>query len=170
MNAPRLARPRRGRAAGGDAHWLVLPAIGGFALAAVVLIGIGVGRGADAGVIGPPPQATALVRAARGPIILAGMGSQTTDPFYLAGGTYRSEWSAWGPAPEYPPCTHSAELMAVDPDNAETSLGHVADLASLVHVPATGASDERYVSNVKAGDYYLHVTSACGWQIALGRT
>jgi hypothetical protein len=144
--------------------------VGGLALAAVVLAWLGLSRGLNAGGSGPPPQATATVRAADAAIIFSGLGSQTTDPFYLAGGTYRSDWSAWGEAPEFPPCTHSAELMAIDPANAETSLGHVADLASLVHVPATGASYSSYVYNVKPGDYYLDVASACGWQIALSPT
>jgi hypothetical protein len=169
-SAPRLARRRGGRAAGRDAHWRVLLVIGGFALAAVVLTRLALGRGSDAGVSSPPGQATAVVRTADAPIILTGIGSQTTDPFYLAGGTYRSDWSAWGEAPEYPPCTHSAELMAVDPANAETSLGHVTNLAKLVQVPATGASATSYVYNVKPGDYFLDVDSACGWQIALSPT
>ena len=169
-SAPRLARRRGGRDAGRDAHWRVLLVCGGFALAAVVLTGLGVGRGFDASVSGPPRQATAIVRTAEAPIVLMGIGSQTTNPFYLAGGTYRSDWSAWGKAPEYPPCTHSAELMAVDTANAETSLGHVTDLANLVQVPATGASQASYVYNVKPGDYYLDVTSACAWQIALSPT
>jgi hypothetical protein len=169
-SAPRLARRRGGRDAGGEAHWLVLLAIGALPLAAAVLIGIGVSRGFDGGRGGPPPQATAIVRSADAPIILAGMGSQTTEPFYLPGGTYRSDWSAWGEAAEFPPCTHSAELMAVDPGNAETSRGHVTDLANLVHVPATGASGASYVYNVKPGDYYLDVNSACGWQFALSPT
>jgi hypothetical protein len=142
----------------------------GFALAAVVLTGLGLGRGFEAGVGGTPPQATASVRTASAPIILTGNGSQTTDPFYLAAGTYSSDWSAWGEAPEYLPCTHSAELMAVDSANSGTSPGHGTDLANLVHVPGTGASYTSYVYNAKPGDYYLNVTSACGWQIALSRT
>jgi hypothetical protein len=165
-SAPRLARGRGDR----NGHWLVLLVIGGFALAAVVLTGIGVGGGFYAGGSGPPHPATVVAVSATAPIILAGLGSQTTAPFYLAGGTYRSDWSAWGEAPEFPPCTHSAELMAVDPGNAETSLGHVSDLANLVHVPATGASDASYIYNVKPGDYYLDVNFACGWQIALSPT
>ena len=100
-------------------------------------------------------------------IIYAGVGSQITAPFYLAGGTYQSHWAAWGDAPEFPPCTHSAELMAIAPANATTSGGHVTDLAKLVSVPATGASDDSYVVSLKPGDYYLDVTSACAWQIAL---
>ena len=143
---------------------------GGFALAGVVLAGLGLGRGIDVAVTGPPSQATAVVGAVDAPIILTGLNSQTTDLFYLAGGTYRSNWSAWGQAPEYPPCTHSAELMAVDTASAETSLGHVTDLAKLVHVPATGGSASSYVYDVKPGDYYLDVTSACAWQIALTPT
>jgi hypothetical protein len=156
--APRVERRR-------DARWRVMLVIGGLVLAAVVLSAVR--GGFHAGVNSPPPQATAIVRTPDAPIILIGIGSQTTDPFYLAGGTYRTVWSAWGEAPEFPPCTHSVELLAVDPVNAETSLGHVSDLANLVHVPATGASSASYVYNLKPGDYYLDVESACAWQIAL---
>jgi hypothetical protein len=120
-------------------------------------------RDVDAALRGGPARASADKR----PIIYAGTGTQTTPPFYLAGGTYRTLWSAWEKAPEYPPCTHSAELMAVDAANATASGGHVVDLARLVHVPATGASDESYVINVEPGDYYLAVESACSWQIAI---
>ena len=56
--------------------------------------------------------------------------------------------------------------MAVDPANAETSLGHVMDLAKLVQVPATGASQASDVYNVKPGDYYLDVNSECAWQFS----
>src|SRR5438067_2338269 len=163
-SAPRLVRRCDGGDAGRDVHWRI---IGGFALAAVMVAGLGRARGFGAGASGPPPQPTALVPTVEAPVILMGVGSQTTDLFYLAGGTYRSDWSAWGEGPEYPPCTHSAELMAVDPANAETSLGHVTDLANLVHVPGTGASFTTFVYNVKPGGYYLDVSSACAWQIAL---
>ena len=169
-SAPRLARSRDGRDAGHDARWRLWLVVGGLALAVAVLIGLGLSRGSDSGVSSPPPQATAIVHAAQEPIILAGLGSQTTDPFYLAGGTYRSDWSAWGEHPDYPPCTHSAELLAVDPANAETSLGHVSDLADLAHIPATGASYTIYIYNIKSGDYYLDVASECAWQIAISPT
>jgi hypothetical protein len=162
-DAPRLARRRDNR----DTRWRVLLVVGGFGLAAVVLLGLWLDSDFNAFVSGRAPQATAVVRAVNTPIIYAGMGTQTTAPFYLAGGTYRAQWSAWERAPEWPPCTHSIELMAVDPANATASGGHVTDLAKLVHVPATGASDESYVINVKAGDYYLDVDSACGWQVAI---
>jgi hypothetical protein len=99
--------------------------------------------------------------------VYAGTGTQTTPAFHLAGGTYRTLWSAWEQAPEYPPCTHSAELRAVEPANATASAGPVVDLARLVHVPATGASDEGYVVNVEPGDYVFTVDSACSWQIAI---
>jgi len=165
-SAPRLARRRDA----GHAHGRVVLVIGGFALAAGVLTWLGLGRGFGAGVSDPPPQPTAIVHTAEVPIIFTGIGSQTTEPFYMAGGTYRTDWAAWGEAPEFPPCTHSAELMAVDPANAETPLGHVIDLANLVHVPATGASHTSYMYNVKPGDYYLDVASACGWQIAVSPT
>jgi hypothetical protein len=143
---------------------------GAVALAAVVLTWLGLGRLFEAGVSGPPRQPTAVVVTVDEPVILSGVLSQTTVVFYLAGGTYRSDWSAWGQAPEYPPCTHSAELMAVDAANGETPPGHVTDLAKLVHVPATGASAASYVYDVQPGDYYLDVNSACAWQFALSPT
>jgi len=170
-SAPRLARHSGGREAGRGARWRLWLVSGGCALAIVGLTVLGLGRGFGAGASGPSPQATAVGGAtevlAETPITRAGLGTQTTDPFYLAGGTYRSDWSAWGETPADPPCTHSIELMAVDPANAETALGNVSDLATLVHVPATGASSMSYLYNLKPGEYYLDVESACGWQIAL---
>jgi hypothetical protein len=56
--------------------------------------------------------------------------------------------------------------MALDSANATTSSGHVADLAKLAHVPATGASEEHYIANLRPGEYYVDVYSECGWQIA----
>jgi hypothetical protein len=138
----------------------------GLALAAVVLIGLWTNRESGLALIGRPAQPTVGVRAAEAPIIVTGVGSRTSSPFYLAGGTYRGAWSAWGEAAEFPPCTHSAELLAVDPANAVTGGHHVSDLALLVDVRATGASDESYI-NLKPGEYYLDVTSACSWQISL---
>jgi len=167
--APRLAR-RGGRDDRRTARWRVGLVGGGFAVAAVVLAGLAVGRGSDYVVSGPPPPAPAIVRTAEVPIVLTGVGNRSSPPFYLAGGTYRSVWSAWGEAAEFPPCTHSVVLMAVDPANAEASLRHVQDLAERIQVPATGASQASYVYNVKPGDYYLDVTSACNWQIALSPT
>ena len=142
---------RRGRRLG----WRLLLVVGVLGLAAVAML---------SRASGPPGAASS---ADKQPIIYAGTGTRTTPPFHLAGGTYRTLWSAWERAPEYPPCTHSAELMAVDAVNATASGGHVVDLARMVQVPATGASDESYVVNVKPGDYYLVVDSACAWQIAI---
>ena len=98
----------------GTGWWRAVAVIGGFALAALVLTRLGVARDSDAVQSDRPPQATGVVPTAEAPIVFAGKGSQTTDTFYLAGGTYRGNWSAWGDAPEFPPCTHSAELMAVN--------------------------------------------------------
>jgi hypothetical protein len=165
-SAPRSARRDGGRDAGPDAtRWRVWLLYGGIALAAAVFIRLEVGRSSDAGVTGPPPQPTARARTAAEPIVLAGKGSQTSSPFYLAGVTYRSVWSAWGEAAEFPPCTHSVRLLAVDPANTA-----LFDLANHVQVPATGASQSRDVSNLKPGDYYLDVYSECAWQIALNPT
>jgi hypothetical protein len=100
------------------------------------------------------------------PIVYVGAGTQTTPTFHLTGGTYRTQWSAWERAPEYPPCTHSADLMAVESANSTTSDRHVMDLARLVQVPATGGSHEAVV-DVKPGDYYVDVNSECAWQIAI---
>jgi hypothetical protein len=148
------------------AAWRVVLAVG-FALAAALLVAVWIERSVRPGLAGRPAQPTAGARTAEAPIIVSGVGNQTSAPFYLAGGTYRGNWSAWGEAAEFPPCTHSAELLAVDPANAATAGGHVSDMASLVSVPATGASDTSYLYNIKPGEYYVDVTSACSWQIAL---
>jgi hypothetical protein len=158
--APAGSRGNRG------ARWRVVLAIG-FALAALVLIALWINPQVGAVLNGRPPQSSPAVRNTDAPIIFSGVGSQTTAPFYLTGGTYHGDWSAWGEGAEFPPCTHSAELLAVNPSNGETAGGHVADLASLVSVPATGASAESYVYNLKPGEYFLDVASACSWQIAL---
>jgi hypothetical protein len=115
----------------------------------------------------PPAIESSFKSSTEAPVILVGNGSRRSDPFYLPGGTYRAVWAAWGETANLPPCTHSAELLAVVPDDATTSSRHVADLARRVQVPATGASAELYVANLKPGDYYVDVTSECGWQIAL---
>ena len=148
-------------------RWFFTLALGGLAVVAVAFTGVRFSGDINALIHRPPSIEGSFKPRAEASIVLAGSGSRHGDPFYLTGGTYRFAWAAWGPAAEYPPCTHSAELMAVDPANATTSSGHVADLARLVHVPAAGTSDERYIANLKSGDYYFDVASDCGWQIAI---
>ena len=141
--------------------------LGGVALAVAVFAGVRARGDLNAFIHRPPAIEDSFGPNAHAPVILMGSGSRHLDPFYLAGGTYHVVWSAWGPSAVYPPCTHSAELLAVDPANATTSGGHVADLAKFAHVPATGTSEERYIANLKPGEYYVDVNSECGWQIAL---
>jgi hypothetical protein len=148
-------------------RWSVLLVLGSSALVGAVFTGLRVGGDLNAVIHPAPVIGSSSSSNAEASIVLTGMGSRRGAPFHLAGGTYRVVWSAWGPAAAFPPCTHSAELMAVDPANASTSSGHVADLAKLAHVPATGASDERYIANLKPGDYYVDVNSECGWQIGI---
>ena len=140
---------------------------GGLALAGLVLAGLGLGRGIDVAVTGSSEsgdRCRGRRRRAHHP-----HGREQPDD----GSVLSRRWHVpnqlvrLGSCSEYPPCTHSAELMAVDTASAETPLGHVTDLAKLVHVPATGGSASSYVYDVKPGDYYLDVTSACAWQIAL---
>ena len=138
-----------------------------FALGAVALTGVRFRGDINAVIHGPPAIESSVKSNAEASIILVGRGSRRGDPFYLAGGTYRIVWAAWGAAPEYPPCAHSAELTAVDPSSPTTSRAHVADLAKLVDVPASGGSDERYIANLKPGYYSLDVASECSWQIAV---
>src|SRR5439155_18890143 len=148
-------------------QWHVILAVVGVALVAVAVTGVRFRGEINAVIHRPPAIESSLKSNAEASIILVGRGSRRGDPFYLAGGTYRIDWAAWGAAPEYPPCAHSAELMAVDPTNATTSRAHVADLAKLVDVPASGGSDERYIANLKPGYYSLDVASECSWQIAV---
>jgi hypothetical protein len=96
-------------------------------------------------------------------VVVMGLHGQTSDPFFLDGGSYRTVWSAWGESPSDPPCTHSVALMAAD---ASRDSGGT-DLASHVQVPSTGASAEIDLTDVAPGDYYFQVTSACAWQIEL---
>ncbi len=164
MRSPRTpARPADHRVR----RWHVLLALGSFVLVAVALTGIRLRGDINAVIHRPPAIDGSVDSSAEASIILVGRGSQRGDPFYLAGGTYRIDWAAWGAAPEYPPCAHSAELMAVDPANPTTSRAHVADLAKLVDVPASGGSDERYVANLKPGYYSLDIASECSWQFAV---
>jgi hypothetical protein len=145
----------------------LLLAFGTCALVAAVFAGVRVMGDLNTVIHRPPAIGSSFEQKAEAPVILTGSGSRHGQPFYLAGGTYHVLWSAWGPAAEFPPCTHSAELLAVDAANATAPGRHVADLAKLAHVPATGSSEERYVANLKPGEYYVDVSSECGWQIAL---
>lgn len=112
----------------------------------------------------PAPRPTP--ETATGPIIFSGSKSGISDPFSLEAGSYRGVWSAWGVSPDEPPCTHSAELVAVDPSNADGTIA----LVESVEVPATGATAEVDIANLKPGDYYVEVRSACAWQIEVQRT
>jgi hypothetical protein len=144
------------------APWRLALGFGGVALAVVVLSWL-LDRSLHSALGGgPTPQATPVAQ-----IVLSGKGTQTTSLFHLTGGRYRSTWSAWGEAPEFPPCTHSAALMVVDAANRAGGGNHVTDLATRVSVPATGASDQRDLADLKPGDYYLDVRSACAWKISL---
>jgi hypothetical protein len=134
----------------------------GCALAAMVLFGIWVDRERGSAPVATPPQPTTVASTADGPIVYSGTGSQSTAPFYLAGGAYHSRWSAWGESAVFPPCTHSVSLLAVDP-----AIGDVLDLATLVQVPSTGATQESDVRDLKPGTYFFDVTSECAWQIAI---
>jgi hypothetical protein len=138
--------------------------LGSVVLTVVVLTWL-LNRGLHSALGGGSPQATP---AALAQIVVSGKGTRTTERFHLTGGTYRTTWSAWGEAPEFPPCTHSAALIAVDPSDGTPD--GVTDLATRVSVPATGASNERDLANLKAGDYYLDVRSACAWKISLSPT
>ena len=145
----------------------VILALGSCAAIGAILTGVRLSGDLNT-IIHPAPSIESSVKPnAAQSIVIMGMGSRHGDPFYLTGGTYRVIWSAWGPAANFPPCTHSAELLAVDLMNAATTSAHVADLAKFAHVPATGATDERFIANLKPGNYYVDVDSECGWQIAL---
>lgn len=148
-------------------RWHFILAICILALGAVVFTGVRLSGDLDALIHRPPAIESPSRTSAAASVVLVGRGNRQSDPFYLAGGTYRIYWAAWGAAPEYPPCAHSAELVAVDPTNAMTSRAHVASLAKLVDVPASGGSDERYIANLKAGYYALDIASECSWQFAV---
>jgi len=134
--------------------------MGALALAGVAIVGLLVNRALDAAM-----TAVAPVTATEQPIILMGLHGRTSDPFFLGGGSYRGTWSAWGEAPNEPPCMHEVELVAVDRADPTGSI----PLTQRVDVPYTGASGEVDMPRLEPGDYYLQVTSACAWQIELSR-
>jgi hypothetical protein len=141
----------------GYASWGIAVSVS-FALCVAALLALWASHSLDTEVSTVVPTQTAETR-----IIFMGLRDGTTDPFFLGGGNYRGIWSAWGETPVDPPCTHSVELVAVDSANASRSM----DLAKLVQVPSTGATAEINLININPGDYYLEISSACGWQIEL---
>jgi hypothetical protein len=130
----------------------------GVAVCVVALVVLLVRHNSDAEVSTVAPTPTVDT-----PIVLMGLRDRVSDPFFLGGGSYRGIWSAWGETPAEPPCTHSVQLVALDPANASGSL----DLANLVQVPSTGTTAEIDLINVNPGDYYLLISSACAWQVEL---
>jgi hypothetical protein len=146
----------------------VLLGLGVLVLAAAAAVGVWLRTGLNSGV--GAPSESAVVATPDVPVVHVGKGRQTSAPFHLTGGTYRSVWSAWGEAADFPPCAHLVQLMAVDPANGDASNGHVVDLVKVESIPATGASAEIYLINIKPGDYYLNVVSACAWQVELSPT
>ncbi len=136
--------------------------IGGFALATVAAFAVSVSHGPGASVSTAVPTPNS-----EGSIVLMGLNGRTTDPFFLAGGSYRATWSAWGETANEPPCTHSMALLAVDPNvSAESSM----ELAKSVQVPYTGTTAVVDIEDLSPGDYFIQITSACAWQIELRAT
>jgi hypothetical protein len=88
------------------------------------------------------------------PIVLKADGENTTAPFQLKGGNYKSTWQTFGPGD----CYHSANLYP----------------GSVSLMSAEGiTSGETFVPNIKAGEYYVKVITGpvprCRWQITLTR-
>jgi len=128
------------------ARWLVF-GVGCLALVAV------------AALARPPKQPVAPTPTPQAALVFAGIQGSTIKSFFLAGGSYRATWSAWGTLPNEPPCTHSVEFVGAH--------GDVVELASHVQVPVTGLSAQIDLADLAPGDYSLEITSACAWQIEL---
>lgn len=135
-----------------------LRVIGGVLLISLAAAALVVSRRADSSVA--PRPAAALDSA----MVITGVESQTTTPFFLDGGSYHAIWSAWGQTPNEPPCTHSIALMSLAADG---SAAVAQTLAKSVQVPYTGAGGQVDLTRLAAGDYYLQINSACAWQIEL---
>ena len=101
-------------------------------------------------------EATTTTAAApmEAPIVLAADGANTTAPFHLAGGTYRSTWQTFGD------CYYSSHL----------------EPGFLVEVMNASAisQGETYVYDVEPGEYRVNVITGpsprCRWQITLTPT
>ncbi|MBI4491988.1 MAG: hypothetical protein HY690_04275 [Chloroflexi bacterium] len=110
----------------------------------------------------PAPKAAAGPR--QEPVSLAGtVAVQTTEPFHLAGGSYRVEWTATAPPDRN--CFFRARLRAVGEE------GTARDVASKAVATGQTAEGLAFVRSVSAGQYYLDLTpmagERCRWTLAM---
>jgi hypothetical protein len=110
-------------------------------------------RTADAGNVAPAHSSEPV-------ILVSGLDARSSEHFFLAAGSYHGMWSAWGQTPADPPCTHSVALVTDDGTD-------VVELAESIQVPSTGTTGQIDIPNLKSGEYYLRINSACGWQVQL---
>jgi hypothetical protein len=112
----------------------------------------------------PAPPAPAPPGSAAGgqALTFSGTGEMKTKPFFLAAGSYVSEWTARDPSSGMVGgCFHSGFLESAD--------GAVAtyDLGSKIIFPGRGAEGTAPLLNLRAGQYLLNMTSGCSWTVKI---
>jgi hypothetical protein len=86
-----------------------------------------------------------------------------TKPFFLAGGNYKSDWTATDPTKGPPTgCFHAGFLESADPQGV-LSL----DLGSKILFPGRSAHGTTQLPGLQAGQYILDMTSGCSWTVTI---
>jgi hypothetical protein len=115
-------------------------------------------------VVAPRPTVTVESQPAQTPVALSGSAAlQQTEPFLLAEGSYRVEWSA-SASPERN-CFFRARLYMVGQE------GVVIDIVNRAIPNGQTAQGATFVHDVGAGQYYLDLTplvgEPCRWRLSM---
>jgi hypothetical protein len=95
------------------------------------------------------------------PVTFSGTGPTKTNPFSLRGGNYVSTWSAHDPASHLAMgCFHSGFLESDDPSM-------MLDLGTKIIFPGGSASGTAPLPGLKAGHYFLDMSSGCAWTVTI---
>jgi hypothetical protein len=100
---------------------------------------------------GPAPTHTPASQVIR----LTGKGSMNSDPFTLAGGSYKVSWAVKAAGGS---CTFSGDLWTVDPD---------ALVQPIFNLKAQDGQSGTAALGVKAGRYYIRIAGCDSWKLAI---
>lgn len=94
------------------------------------------------------------------PVTLDGKGIMKTPPFELRGGNYTISWTA-NDTPNGLGCYHGGAMKNVD----STSTSETVANASVPKGQSAAGTTQAY--NLKAGRYYLDMSSGCTWSVTI---
>jgi hypothetical protein len=110
--------------------------------------------------VAPTQAAKPAAAPAQAPVTLSGKGIAKTDPFSLSAGSYEIHWQAVNPTTA--PCFHGGSLLAIDQQGFfPQTVGNEMVPAGQTNEGATNAY------NLKAGQYYLNMSSGCQWTVSI---